>query len=109
MGFGQKTDYSTSRTLDLDKTYRHVIQPAAEAAGLVCVRADDLMHAGLPIDKPVFENLLWSDVVVADLSTYNANALYQFSMARTAPENDDPDGRAAVPASCDRGTANPVV
>ena len=32
MGFGQKPDFRTSRVLDLDKTYRHIIKPAAEAA-----------------------------------------------------------------------------
>ena len=34
MGFGKKTDYYTGRSLDLDKTYRNIIKPAATEAGL---------------------------------------------------------------------------
>jgi ATP-dependent protease HslVU ATPase subunit len=30
MGFGEKTDYKTSRVLDLDKTYKHIIKKAVE-------------------------------------------------------------------------------
>ncbi len=39
MGFGKKTDFETGRTLDLDKTYKNIIKPAAIAAGLECKRA----------------------------------------------------------------------
>ena len=55
MGFGQKVDYRTKRTLDLDKTYR-IIRAAIEEAGLECIRADDIVHSGV-IDKPMYENL----------------------------------------------------
>ena len=30
MGFGKKTDFESGRTLDLDKTYRNIIEPAAQ-------------------------------------------------------------------------------
>jgi hypothetical protein len=33
MGFGKKTDYPSGRVLDLDKSYKYIIKPAAEAAG----------------------------------------------------------------------------
>ena len=79
MGFGQKVDYTTGRTLDLDKTYRNIIKPAVEDAGLECIRADDVMHSGM-IDRPMYEFLLTADVVVADLSTANANVLYQLGV-----------------------------
>ena len=39
MGFGKKTDYQSGRTLDLDKSYRNIIKPAVEEAGLKCIRA----------------------------------------------------------------------
>src|SRR5436305_576866 len=79
MGFGKKTDFETGRVLDLDKSYRNMIKPAAEAAGLQCVRADEIVHSGL-IDVPMYERLLNADVVVADLSTSNNNAFYELGV-----------------------------
>jgi tetratricopeptide (TPR) repeat protein len=79
MGFGKKADFETGRTLDLDKSYRNIIKPAVEAAGLACVRADEIVHTGL-IDVPMYEQLLKADVVVADLSTSNKNAFYELGV-----------------------------
>jgi hypothetical protein len=79
MGFGKKTDFLTGRVLDLDKTYKNIIQPAVEAAGLKCMRADEIVHSGL-IDLPMYEQLLNAEVVVADLSTSNATALYELGV-----------------------------
>ncbi len=79
MGFGKKTDFETGRTLDLDMSYRNMIKPAVEAAGLNCIRADEIVHSGL-IDLPMYEQLLNADVVVADLSTSNKNAFYELGV-----------------------------
>src|SRR4051812_8914792 len=79
MGFGKKTDFETGRTLDLDKSYQNLIKPAIEDAGLVCIRADEIVHSGL-IDVPMYEQLLKADVVVADLSTSNKNAFYELGV-----------------------------
>src|SRR6266700_4024347 len=79
MGFGKKTDYETGRVLDLDHSYLNLIKPAAEAAGLKCIRADEIVHSGL-IDVPMYEQLLNADVVVADISTSNRNALYELGV-----------------------------
>lgn len=79
MGFGKKTDFETGRTLDLDKTYRNIIKPAVKAAGLECVRADEIVHSGL-IDVPMYKQLLNADVVIADLSTSNKNAYYELGV-----------------------------
>lgn len=79
MGYGVKTDYSTGRDLDLDKTYRNIVKPAVEEAGLKCVRADDLKHSGI-IDVPMYYYLFAADVVVADLSAYNPNAFYELGI-----------------------------
>jgi hypothetical protein len=79
MGFGEKTDYKTSRVLDLNKTYRHIIKKAVEDAGLTCVRADEIPHAGT-IDAPMYEMLLDADLVIADLSTSNLNAAYELGI-----------------------------
>jgi hypothetical protein len=79
MGFGEKTDLATGRTLDLDKTYRTIIRKAVEEAGLECIRADDIKHSGL-IDVPMYELLLNADIVIADLSTANPNAIYELGV-----------------------------
>jgi hypothetical protein len=79
MGFGKKTDFETGRTLDLDLTYEYIIKPSVEAAGLKCIRADEIVHSGL-IDVPMYEHLLNADVVIADLSTSNKNAYYELGV-----------------------------
>ncbi len=79
MGFGKKTDFETGRTLDLDKSYNYIIKPAVQAAGMECVRADEIPHSGV-IDVPMYEQLLKADVVVADLSTSNKNAFYELGV-----------------------------
>jgi tetratricopeptide repeat protein len=79
MGFGKKTDYPTGRILDLDKSYRYIIKPAAEAAGYQCTRADEIQHAG-NINVPMYQQLLNADVVIADVSTYNPNAFYELGV-----------------------------
>lgn len=79
MGFGEKTDYSTGRTLDLDKTYKNIIRPAAERCGYKCVRSDEI-HQSKVIDKSMYGLLLCADLVIADISTDNPNAIYELGM-----------------------------
>lgn len=79
MGFGKKTDLSTGKTLDLDKTYKNIIRPAVKKAGLQCVRADEIQDSGL-IDKSMYALLMHADLVVADISTYNPNAIYELGI-----------------------------
>jgi len=79
MGFGKKTDYSTGKTLDLDKTYKNIIQPAVESSGYQCVRADEIQDAGI-IDKSMYALLMQADLVVADISTFNPNAIYELGI-----------------------------
>ena len=79
MGFGKKMDYESRRELNLDATYKWIIKPAADAEGFRCIRADDVMHSGI-IDKPMYEMLLQADLVIADISTANANAVYELGV-----------------------------
>lgn len=80
MGFGKKTDYGEkTRTLDLDATYKAIIKPAVEDCGLTCVRADEVTHSGV-IDVKMYELLLRADLVIADISTANANAIYELGV-----------------------------
>lgn len=81
MGFGKKTDYSGEpRTLDLDATFDAIIKPAVDACpDLVCVRADKVLHSGV-IDTPMYEMLLNAEIVIADISTANPNAIYELGV-----------------------------
>lgn len=79
MGFGKKTDYETGRTLDLNATYETIIQPAVLSKGLRCVRADEITQSGI-IDVQMYEMLLRADLVIADISTGNVNAVYELGV-----------------------------
>lgn len=79
MGFGTKTDFATGRKLDLNKSYRLLIKPVVEAKGLTCVRADEIVYTG-SIDVQMYMELLNADVVIADISTANPNALYELGV-----------------------------
>lgn len=79
MGYGVKTDFSTGRELDLDKTYKNIIKPAVIEVGLECLRADEIRHSGI-IDVPMYRYLISADIVIADLSTYNTNAFYELGV-----------------------------
>jgi len=97
MGFGKKTDFETGRTLDLDATYEALIAPAAEAEGLRCIRSDELTHAGM-IDSEMYELLFRADLVIADISTGNVNAVYELGVRHALCPNStiimtEQDGR----------------
>jgi tetratricopeptide repeat protein len=79
MGFGQKVDFETGRTLNLDASYYNLIKPAVENAGLECVRADEIAHSG-NISVPMFEHILKADLVIADVSTANVTAFYELGV-----------------------------
>lgn len=79
MGFGNKTDYSTGKTYDLDKTYKNIIKPVAEECGYKCVRSDEIKDSSL-IDRSMYGLLLYADLVIADISTYNPNAIYELGI-----------------------------
>lgn len=79
MGFGTKTDLATGRKIDLDKSYKYLIKPVVESKGLACVRADEIVHSGT-IDVPMYEELLNADLVIADISTANVNAIYELGI-----------------------------
>lgn len=82
MGYGTKIAYDKNhkpRKLNLDATYNAIIEPAVTAAGLRCVRSDKMLNKGM-IDTKMYEMLLRADVVVADISTGNVNAVYELGV-----------------------------
>lgn len=82
MGFGRKKDPISNRTIDLDQTYKQIIKPAVEASGYRCVRADEISDSGL-IDRSMYALLYRAQLVIADISTYNPNAIYELGVRHT--------------------------
>lgn len=76
MGFGEKKDPETNRTINLDKTYKKIIKPAVEACNYNCVRADEILDSGI-IDRSMYALLYSAELVIADISTFNPNAIYE--------------------------------
>jgi hypothetical protein len=79
MGFGKKTDFATGRILDLNKSYKLLIKPVVESKGLMCIRADEILHSG-SIDYQMYKELYNADLVIADISTANVNAFYELGI-----------------------------
>ena len=79
IGFGPKVDHETGRTLDLDKTFTKLIQPVFTDLNFDCFRAKEIRHTGI-IDFPMYEWIYKADIVVADISTLNANAIYELGV-----------------------------
>jgi len=86
MGFGIKNDFRTGREIDLDKTYKNIIKPVFEELGFICKRADDVKHSGV-IDIPMYEYILKSDFVIADISTLNPNVMYELGVRHAVRKN----------------------
>ncbi len=82
MGFGKKKDPDTNRTIDLDATYKKIIRPAIEFSGCKCIRADEIIESGI-IDRSMYALLYYADVVIADISTFNPNAIYELGVRHT--------------------------
>ncbi|MBL8351633.1 MAG: DUF4071 domain-containing protein [Burkholderiaceae bacterium] len=85
-GFGNKTDYSTGRVLNLDKTYEQLIQPACDAVDVNCFRAIDANLTG-SIDSIMYRWIYQADIVIADLSTLNANVFYELGVRHAQRPN----------------------
>lgn len=76
--FGVKLD-SDGRALDFDHLYRTVIQPAVAELPMECRRQDEL-SPGAIWHKAMFTAVISSDLMIADLTTHNANVLYELGV-----------------------------
>lgn len=83
MGYGKKSDPTLGKTFDLDKTYLNIIKPAVTAAGYECVRGDEVQDSGL-IDRSMYGLLIYADLVIADITTFNPNAIYELGIRHAA-------------------------
>lgn len=85
MGFGVKTAFPEGRKVDLDLIYKRVIKPVFSenfSKEYQIVRADELTDSGL-IDIPMYKLLMSADLVIADITTLNANAIYELGVRHT--------------------------
>ncbi len=76
--FGAKTT-PEGRVLDYDFLYKEVIKPAIEEVGFECHRLDDFMTGGI-WQKALFSALISADVVIADITSGNANVFYELGI-----------------------------
>lgn len=86
IGFGPKPDLETGRIIDLDKTFENLIKPVFDELKIECFRAKEIRHTG-NIDVPMYEWIYKADIVVADISTLNANALYELGVRHALRPN----------------------
>ena len=83
MPFGQKTEPGGARIVDFDALYESCVKPAAEAADVEVIRADEETLGGI-IHRPMYERLLLAEIVVADLTFANANVFYELGVRHAA-------------------------
>ena len=79
MGYGIRPDLSSGKKLNLDRVYKEIIKPIVTECGYECIRGDEVLDSGL-IDESMYYGILESDLVVADISTLNPNAIYELGV-----------------------------
>lgn len=79
MGYGVRPDMSSGKKINLDRVYQDIIKPVVTDCGYECIRGDEVLDSGL-IDESMYYGILESDLVVADISTLNPNAIYELGV-----------------------------
>ena len=81
MGFGKKMDYRNSKEIDLDLIYKQVIKRLFDSdfKDYQLIRADEISGSEI-IDISMYSLLIKSDLVIADITTSNENALYELGI-----------------------------
>ncbi|WP_339125461.1 tetratricopeptide repeat-containing protein [Fusobacterium nucleatum] len=80
MGFGKKMDYRNSKEVDLDIIYEKVIKNLfSTLSKYKLIRADEISGSDI-IDVNMYSLLLSADLVIADITTMNENALYELGI-----------------------------
>jgi hypothetical protein len=79
MGYGVRPDLSSGKKINLDRVYQEIIKPVVTECGYECIRGDEVLDSGL-IDESMYYGILESDLVVADISTLNPNAIYELGV-----------------------------
>lgn len=82
MGFGKKMDFRNAKMIDLDLIYKKVIKKVFqedEFREYKLIRADEISNSEL-IDISMYTLLMKADLVIADITTSNENALYELGI-----------------------------
>lgn len=79
MGYGQRRDPVSGKKVDLDKVYFEIIKPVAIECGYNCYRGDEIPDSGI-IDISMYYGILDADLVIADITTLNPNAIYELGV-----------------------------
>jgi MAP3K TRAFs-binding domain len=81
IGYGKKNSYANGklRVLDLDQSYAILIKPVFDALNISCYRAID-KNLNESIDKIMLQEIKNADIVVADISTLNANVMWELGV-----------------------------
>lgn len=83
MPFGVKEEPGGSRSVDFDRLHVECVVPAASAAGVESIRADEELLGGIA-HKAMYERLLLAEIVIADLTFANANVFYELGVRHAA-------------------------
>ena len=81
MGFGKKMDYRRSKEIDLDLVYGEIIKKLFKESfpEYKLIRADEISGSDI-IDVSMYTLLFKADLVIADITTSNENALYELGV-----------------------------
>ncbi|MBG6192231.1 hypothetical protein IWX64_003201 [Arthrobacter sp. CAN_A212] len=79
MPYGKKRESATGLVIDFDDIWDTVFRPAAEEAGLDPVRADGERLGGF-VHLAMFERLVLSEIVLADLTLASPNVMYELGI-----------------------------
>lgn len=81
MGFGKKMDYRNSKIVDLNIIYNKVIKRlfSEQFKQFKVIRADEINGSDI-IDVSMYTLLLKADLVIADITTMNENAIYELGI-----------------------------
>ena len=81
IGYGKKTSFAAGkvRKLDLDETFKYLIKPVFDSFDIICYRAIDKNLTG-SIDKVMLSELKNADLALVDLSTLNANVMWELGV-----------------------------
>ena len=78
MGFNTKT-MEDGKEYNLNLSYEEIIKPVLEQLNIQYIRADEIMLSEI-IDESMYRLLLCADLVIADITTLNPNALYELGV-----------------------------
>jgi hypothetical protein len=68
---------------EMDEIYKDIIQPTIKGLGMECKRADEIYSSG-PIIDQIWYYIQLAGIIIADLTTRNANVLYELGLAHAS-------------------------